>query len=137
MPAAASTPIIFDGLVVSSWGEDVFADMRRGKLTGANCTCCIWENFEGTVRNIAQWNAWFDIHSDLIVRAHTVADIRRAHDTNRTAIVLGFQNTCAFEDRIGYIEIFKRLGVGIAQLAYNTQNLVGSGCYESRDGGLS
>ena len=28
-------------------------------------------------------------------------------------------------------------GVGIAQLAYNTQNLVGSGCYESHDSGLS
>jgi membrane dipeptidase len=27
--------------------------------------------------------------------------------------------------------------VGIMQIAYNTQNLVGTGCYESRDGGLS
>jgi membrane dipeptidase len=27
--------------------------------------------------------------------------------------------------------------VGIVQMAYNTQNLIGTGCYESRDGGLS
>ena len=47
------------------------------------------------------------------------------------------QNTSAFEDRIGYVEILKKLGVGIAQLTYNTQNWVGSGCYESRDSGLS
>jgi membrane dipeptidase len=41
------------------------------------------------------------------------------------------------EDRIAYLALFKALGVGVIQMAYNTQNLVGSGCYESRDGGLS
>jgi membrane dipeptidase len=35
------------------------------------------------------------------------------------------------------VELFKQLGVGIMQIAYNTQNLVGTGCYESRDDGLS
>ncbi|MDX1434503.1 MAG: membrane dipeptidase, partial [Gammaproteobacteria bacterium] len=34
-------------------------------------------------------------------------------------------------------QIFKALGVGCMQLTYNTQNLVGTGCWESRDGGLS
>ena len=33
--------------------------------------------------------------------------------------------------------MFKSLGVGVMQLTYNTQNLVGSGCYESHDSGLS
>ncbi len=47
------------------------------------------------------------------------------------------QNTSAFEDKIGYVEILKELGVGIVLMTYNTQNWVGSGCYESRDGGLS
>ena len=32
---------------------------------------------------------------------------------------------------------WKDLGVGVMQLTYNTQNLVGSGCLESRDAGLS
>ena len=40
-------------------------------------------------------------------------------------------------DQLGHIRLFKELGVGIVQLAYNTQNLIGSGCYESQDGGLS
>ncbi len=129
--------MIFDGLIVSNWGPDVFQDMRRGGLTGANCTCCIWEGFEATMGNIAQWNAWFRSSPDLIMKARTVADIRRAREEGRTGIVLGFQNTSAFEDRLGFIELFKELGVGIAQIAYNTQNLVGTGCYESRDAGLS
>ena len=52
-------------------------------------------------------------------------------------MILGFQNTSAFEDRLEFIEIFKDAGIGVAQITYNTQNLVGSGCYESTDSGLS
>jgi membrane dipeptidase len=50
--------------------------------------------------------------------------------------MMGFQNAHAYEDQVGYVQIFKDLGVGIVQLCYNTQNLIGTGCYE-RDGGLS
>ena len=37
--------IVFDGLIVANWAPDIFHDMRRGGLTAANCTCCIWEGF--------------------------------------------------------------------------------------------
>ena len=50
---------------------------------------------------------------------------------------MGFQNTTAFEQDVRYVQLFKELGVGVAQLTYNTQQWVGSGCYESTDGGLS
>lgn len=129
--------IVFDGLIISNWDGDVFADMRRGGLTGANCTCSIWEGFRDTMVNIGQWNRWFDKHGDLIVKARTARDIRQAKKDGKTAIVLGFQNTSAFEDRLEFIEIFKDCGVGVVQMTYNTQNLVGSGCYESTDSGLS
>jgi len=67
----------------------------------------------------------------------TTADIRRAKEEGKTGIILGFQNTAAVEDQVGYIQLFKELGVGIVQITYNTQNLVGAGCYEPRDSGLS
>lgn len=129
--------ILFDGLIVSNWSRPVFEDMRRGGLTAANCTVSIWEGFQATMDNVARFKRWFREHGDLILEARTVADLRRAKREGRTGIVLGFQNVSAFEGELGYVELFKQLGVGIAQLAYNTQNLVGSGCYESRDGGLS
>lgn len=137
MSVAHEELIVFDGLIVANWSPEVFADMRRGGVTAANCTCCVWEGFAGTMANVARWNAWFRVHGDLIVKARGTADIRAAKEGGRTAIVLGFQNTSAFEDRLGAVEIFKDSGVGIAQLAYNTQNLAGTGCYESRDSGLS
>jgi membrane dipeptidase len=129
--------IVIDGLIISKWSRAVFADMRKGGLTAANCTCSVWEGFEATMRNVAQWKRWFLDHADLIMPVHTTADIARAKASDRTGIVLGFQNVSAFEDQLGYIQLFKELGVGAAQIAYNTQNLVGTGCYESHDRGLS
>lgn len=129
--------IVIDGLIISNWDRSVFEDMRRGGLTAANCTCSVWENFQDTVDNIVQWKRWFKEHDDLLTQVYTTKDIERAKTEGRTGVILGFQNVSAFEDRIGYVEILKELGIGIAQMAYNTQNLIGTGCYESTDCGLS
>ena len=123
--------VVIDGLIISNFSRAVFEDMRRGGLTAANCTCSVWENFEGTMRNIAGWNRHFSDNADLIMPVRTTADIRRAKELGRTGIILGFQNVSAFEDQLGYVPLFKDCGVGIAQMAYNTQNLYATGCYES------
>ena len=128
---------VVDGLVVANFGRAIFEDMRRGGLTAANCTCSIWECFRATMDNVALWKGWFREHGDLIMQVCTSADIARAKREGKTGIILGWQNLTGIEDQIGYLELFKELGVGIMQIAYNTQNLVGTGCYESRDGGLS
>jgi membrane dipeptidase len=128
---------VVDGLIVSNFGREIFEDMRKGGITAANCTCCIWEGFTETMRNIMRWKAWFRENSDLILQVKTTADIRRAKAEGKTGIILGWQNVSGIEDQIGYLELFKELGVGIIQMAYNTQNLVSTGCYESRDSGLS
>jgi membrane dipeptidase len=129
--------VVIDGLIIANWSRGVFEDMRRGGLTAANCTCCVWENFRGAMNNIAAWKGMFREHADLITQVFTTDDIRRAKTEGRTGIILGWQNVSGIEDRIAYLALFKALGVGVIQMAYNTQNLVGSGCYESRDGGLS
>jgi membrane dipeptidase len=128
---------VIHGLVISKWSRAVFVDMRRGGLTVANSTCSIWEGFIDTMRNIAQWKRWFADNADLIAPVRTTADIRRAKAERKTGIILGFQNTSALEDQIGYVSLFKDLGVGVMQITYNTQNLAGAGCCEPHDSGLS
>jgi membrane dipeptidase len=128
---------VVDGLVISKWSRAVFADMRKGGLTAANCTCSIWEGFADTMHNIALWKRWFTDHADLITPVRATTDIHHAKAEGKTGIILGFQNTSALEDQVGYIPLFKELGVGVMQITYNTQNLAGSGCYERHDGGLS
>ena len=127
---------VIDGLIIANWSTDVFNDMRAGGLTAANCTVSVWENFQATVNNIVQMNKHIEKHSDILLKVRNVADIRQAKQQNKTGIIYGFQNAHAFEDNLGYVKIFKDLGVSVIQMAYNTQNLICTGCYE-KDNGLS
>jgi membrane dipeptidase len=129
--------VTIDGLIVSRLGRDVFEDMRLGGLTAANCTCSVWENFEGTMRRVAECKRLIEDNSDLVLQVYTTDDVVRAKKENKTGIFLGWQNTSGIEDYIPYLQLFHELGVRVMQLTYNTQNLLGSGCYESKDGGLS
>jgi membrane dipeptidase len=104
--------IVIDGLVVSKWSRAVFADMRSGGLTAANCTCSIWEGFSETMRNIARWKRWFNENTDLITPVRTAADIRRAKAEGKTGIILGFQNSSAFEDQVGISRFSRTWGLG-------------------------
>ncbi len=137
MPSSLDDSVRIDGLVIARFSRAVFEDMRKGGITAANCTCCVWHDFRGTMTNVAQWKRWFHEHSDVITQVHSAADIRRAKQENRVGIILGWQNTSGIDDDIANLILFRDLGVRVVQLTYNTQNLVGSGCWESRDGGLS
>jgi membrane dipeptidase len=128
--------IVIDGLIISKWDRTVFEDMRKGGLSAANCTVSVWENFQATVENIAAMKTMIRDNAESLTLVRTTEDIKRAKAEGKTGIILGFQNAHAFEDNLGHVEAFADLGVRVVQLCYNTQNLVGTGCYE-RDGGLS
>ncbi len=129
--------IIIDGLEINRWSREVFEDMRKGGLTAVNCTVAAWEGFRATMDNVARFKRWFREYDDIILQVYTTEDIVRAKRENKTGLYLGWQNTYPIEDRLEYLDIFHGLGVRVMQLTYNTQNLVGSGCWETRDSGLS
>jgi membrane dipeptidase len=132
-----SSAILFDGLVVSKWNRHNFENMKKGGLTAANCTICIWENTKEVLLNIATFRRHFEENADLIRPCRTVADIRAAKEEGRVGIVLGWQNSSGVDERIEYLQLFKELGVGFVQLTYNTQNHLATGCLDSSDGGLT
>ena len=128
--------VVIDGLIIAKWDKEIFEDMRRGGLTAANCTVSVWEGFHDTVANIADMKKLIRENNEMVSLVRSTEDILDAKRKGKTGIILGFQNAHAFEDNLGYIEAFADMGVRVVQLCYNTQNLVGTGCYE-RDGGLS
>lgn len=128
--------IVIDGLIIAKWDRSIFEDMRRGGLSAANCTVSVWEGFGDTVANIADMKKLIRENSEMVSLVRSTDDILAAKKAGKTGIILGFQNAHAFEDNLGYIEAFADMGVRVVQLCYNTQNLIGTGCYE-RDGGLS
>jgi len=136
-PSLHERAIVVDGLVVSRWSREVFEAMRTGGITAANCTVAVWEGFEQGMANVAAFTRWFGEHSDLIRRVLTVDDVHAAKAEGRVGVILGWQNTSPIEDDLRRLALFHGLGLRVVQLAYNTQNFVGTGCYESRDSGLS
>lgn len=128
---------VIDGLVISRWGPEIFKAMQQAGITAVNCTCSVWENFHDTMRNVAQWKEWFKSYSDIIMPIYTVHDIAKAKREGKVGIILGWQNTSGFDDHLPNVALFRELGVRVVQLTYNTTNSVGSGCYETNDGGLT
>jgi membrane dipeptidase len=105
-------------------------------ITAINVTVSA-DTFEGSTRNIALWQGEADRYPELlsIVRRH--ADIARAKKENTLGLMLGFQNTDMLDRDLARLDVFHRLGIRIIQLTYNDRNLVGDGCLEPGNAGLS
>lgn len=129
--------IVIDGLTVPQWSPNIFRALNRGRICATNATCAIWEGTSETLQSLERWHKWFDVHADQIVCVRSTDDIFFAHESHRAGIILGFQNAEPIGDHIEYLSVFKRLGVGIIQLTYNSRNHVGSGCYDKHDRGLT
>ena len=129
--------LIVDGAQHHKWTKETFEDIRKGDISAVNITLAIWENARETLAEIGQWYRRFDQFSDLIMPVYTSDDIRAAYEAKKTGIIFGFQNTSPLEDNIEFVAVFAKLGVRVMQLTYNTQNLIGCGCYEPNDSGLT
>jgi membrane dipeptidase len=92
--------------------------------------------FELTIKNIAAWHYEFERHPNVFMEVRRRDDIREAKKSRKVGIILGFQDTLAYADKIDRVDLFHRLGVRIVQLTYNGSNLVGDGCLVPNDGGL-
>lgn len=130
------TPLI-DNLQYARFSPEIFAQMRAGGVDAVHVTIAYHESFREMVLNLEQWNRWFEAHPDLIFKGTCAADVRRAQETNRTAIFFGFQNPSPIEDDIGLVEVCHQLGIRFMQLTYNNQSLLATGCYEDDDTGLT
>ena len=126
-----------DALQYANWSEKIFRQMREGKVDAVHVTIAYHENFRETVANIEAWNSYFERFPELIFQGRTGDDVRLARETSRTAIFFGFQNPSPIEDDIRLVEILHTLGVRFMQLTYNNQSLLGTGCYEPNDSGIT
>jgi membrane dipeptidase len=117
------------------------ADARASGLTAVNLTVSAIGNgpgkFEQTIANIARADRELALHPDAFVRVLAARDLRDAKGSRRLGLIYGFQDTSMLEGDLGRLELFAGLGVRIVQPTYNRRNLMGDGCLEPADGGLS
>jgi len=153
-PAATNWPRYRDAIVVdacaspgrSGDGDDALdagelADIRAGGVTAINFTVgsvgSYDDDFEKTLRNIAFWDAQLAAHADVLLKVVRGAQLDEAKRSGRLGIVFGFQDTTMYGENLERFDVFHDLGVRIVQLTYNRRNLVGDGCLEPGNAGLS
>ena len=130
--------VVIDGLNVSRWDSPaVYRSIHAGGVTAINATIAIWEDYGQTMDNIAGWLHRFRTHEDILVQARSVKDILQAKKDGKVGVVFGWQNASPIENDLARLDLFYALGVRIIQITYNERNLLGNGCYERHDDGLS
>ncbi len=94
-------------------------------------------NFNETIKNIGYWNAEIAAHPDRLMSVRSAADLQAAHCSGHLGLIYGFQDATPLGEDLDRVDMFRDLGVRIFQLTYNRRNLVGDGCLESGNAGLS
>ena len=92
--------------------------------------------YDAGVKYFADWNGFLAGYSDWFTRVDDASDFARAKATGKLGVLISFQNSVHFR-RPDDVNTFWSLGQRISQLTYNTNNSIGSGFLERRDGGLS
>jgi membrane dipeptidase len=152
---AGGWPGYRDAVVIDSlggpgvYGSDDFAplsaaalaDVRASGLTAVNLTVSgvgsYALDYDKTIRNLAYWSAQVAAHPDVLLEVRTAADVATAKRSGRLGLIYGFQDATPLGEDLERVDTFWNLGVRIFQLTYNRRNLVGDGCMEPGNAGLS
>jgi membrane dipeptidase len=93
--------------------------------------------FMATVRGIAYWEREIDRHPEVVARVRIASDITKAKKNRRCGLVYGVQDGVAFETDLARLADLHALGLRVVQPTYNRRNLLGDGCLEPANAGLS
>jgi membrane dipeptidase len=117
------------------------ADVKASGVTAVNLTVNSVGNgpgkFEQTVAGIAYSEQMIADHPDHFMKVLSARDLTAAKASGRMGLIYGFQDTSALDGQLDRLTMFHSLGVRIVQPVYNRRNLMGDGCLEPADGGLS
>jgi membrane dipeptidase len=117
------------------------ADIKASGVTAVNVTVggvgSYTKDFEEALRNIAFWEEQTVAHPDALMKIKTAADLVEAKKNSRLGLIYGFQDATPFGESLERLDLFYDLGLRIVQFTYNLRNLVGDGCLEPGDAGLS
>ncbi|MGH6949688.1 MAG: dipeptidase [Vitreimonas sp.] len=90
-----------------------------------------------TRANIDTWNAIVERHPDYLLAVRSTGDLRRARAENKLGVIYTFQGAEPLGEDVERVAMYRDLGVRVIQLTHNRRNLVGDGCGEPGNAGLS
>jgi len=93
--------------------------------------------FERSKETLKQWKTHIEAHPDVFLHVQNAADLDRARNERRLGIIFTFQGTEPLGEDADRIPMFREMGLRVMQLTHNRRNLVGDGCMEAGNAGLS
>jgi len=127
---------------VSEEAGQMYLDMwQRSGVTAACGTYSGWGGlptaFEESIRKIANAQAIVNALNDSMLLVRSASDIEQAHANNQYGVIIDFQSTHPLADDLSRVDLFYGLGLRMVQLNYNLRDLVGDGCTETYQSGLT
>ncbi len=128
--------LVIDGLNFHGDGDP--SVLRRAGVTAVNMTVSHFEaDFEEAMDGLARWLAILAKPDSGWRLVRRVADIEACHADGDTGLIMGWQNLRPIGDRLERLVMLHELGLRVAQLTYNRRSLLGDGCLEPEDRGLT
>jgi len=129
--------IVIDGIViVRNWNEESFDALAESGYTGFNASLNS-RNMQTALGSLTEWKSRVKKNRDRLIVATSADNFVQAKKEDKVAVLLGFQNTSMIENSIDNLDILYHAGTRWMQLTYNPRNLLGDGCTERTNAGLS
>ena len=129
---------------LSAWatvsGQFKQVDFQRLKASGITVFhpavgFVLGDIYEGSLRDVAGWNAFLAAHAGQFQRIEHVADFKKVKESGKIGILIGQQNSAHFRT-VTDVDRFYHQGQRVSQLTY-TSNRIGRGSYDLDDQGLN
>lgn len=95
-----------------------------------------FKDWDAIIRDIARWYRRAKIDNNMAICTST-EDLKKSYRQGRVGLLLGLQDTLPLGKNLDRLEVLYHFGVRFIQLTYNTRNLVGDGCLEQEQSGLT
>ena len=144
LPQERKRAPIIDGLgeIHATYDDALLDEIRASGLRG--CVVTVGnpalqgaDAFDDMRKEIAEYDQLIAARPARLSKAVNAADIDRAAAQQTIGLVYYTQNATPLKDKVERLRTLYDLGVRIVQLTYNTRNLLGDGCLERTNAGLS
>ncbi|MFI5267265.1 MAG: dipeptidase [Chloroflexota bacterium] len=144
-PAGAVLNVIVDRRTKDIASDPAAADrlLSMWQASGVNAVTCTlggldprYDDRENLVRDRARWQRRFEV-ADYITHCHSADELERAFAEGKVGVFMNLQNATYLGDDLSNLDVLYDFGVRMIQLTYNRRNLLGDGCTERVQGGLT
>jgi membrane dipeptidase len=123
--------------------QKLIDDVRNSGITSVNLTVGYVGNrpdleaFVEICKSIAFWESEIRRKGNTFLKILNRDDLSAAKSSRRLGLIFGLQDGVAFQHDLDRLNTLHGLGIRIVQPTYNVRNLLGDGCMEPDNAGLS